>query len=853
VTTNARFVSWLRGALPPAGALTVNASGHSVNVPVSRYGPGDVIGIAASLIKTRSPGPDSIGMTPNLFPYVEFTVPDLPWWVTPGDPDAKNQLTPWLTLLVIEASSGSPLGNAANAKLPVVNVDPRDLPPSDELAEWAHVQISSDGAANETTFRGGTARTLSPRALRASTRYVVCLVPAFEAGRLAGLGQVPTDPMSATLAWSSSSSGAVLLPVYDHWFFTTGPSGDFETLARKLKGRDIASSSVPLALNVAAVSGNVPGKLAPFEGALRPVGSEAAWTGAATDQAKTQLSAWMQREGAGSASTPVLGPPIYGSIETGKTSMSSGWSSDLNLDPRRRAAAGLGTEIVRRNQDGLTDEAWRQIGDLERARREHAGARLADIATLRLHIRMVAPLGGAHALVTLSPALRRMKDASAGTFAARLGQSKLESASLSGSFRRVMAAKTPAAARRAGHGVARTLPVENARAFVPGAAPPSPPNLVTDAQLQKAVLGHTIEVNRSGAGRSTGDSGSTTTRKIAVTVNLSDNQVAILKEAAGALDAEQPEVVEVTAPEPFAWIAPVAPAVTAAMRFEARVNLASAARVRSGSVIVATPRFDEPLAEWLDPAYLLAGVNLPPDTAGLLEVNSPFIEALMVGANHELDRELAWRGVPLDRASTPLTRFFGSTGSAPPRDLAAIASWKDADPLGSHVTFGERAVLILRSRLVGHLSEALIYLAQAVPDGPYRKPGGDQLPPVFRGTAGVDTAYLGFEIAPEALGGSGTGADLGWYVVIQEIEGAPRFGFDEPSDSSSLNTWNDVAWPMVGLTASGDYVSIGTKMLNPATPGNLVWGGGSAHMASICLQRPVRLSIHASILLPPKK
>jgi hypothetical protein len=247
----------------------------------------------------------------------------------------------------------------------------------------------------------------------------------------------------------------------------------------------------------------------------------------------------------------------------------------------------------------------------------------------------------------------------------------------------------------------------------------------------------------------------------------------------------------------------------------------------------------------------MAGVNNPPDTAGLLEVNSPFVEALMVGANHELARELAWRGVPLDRASTPLTHFFGAAGSQPPKDLPSIAGWKDPEPLGSHVAFGEKAVFVLRSLLVGHLSEALIYLAQAVPDGQYRKPGPNQLPPVFRGTAGVDTAYLGFEIAPESLGGAGTGANLGWYLVIQEIEGAPRFGFDEGTPDK-LNTWNDAAWGLVGLTTPGGYVSIAAKKLTPATPANLIWGGGSAHMASITLQRPVRVSIHASLLLPPK-
>jgi hypothetical protein len=177
----------------------------------------------------------------------------------------------------------------------------------------------------------------------------------------------------------------------------------------------------------------------------------------------------------------------------------------------------------------------------------------------------------------------------------------------------------------------------------------------------------------------------------------------------------------------------------------------------------------------------------------------------------------------------------------------------DADKLGTHVAFGERAVLVLRSRLVGQLAEALIYLAQAVPDDTFRKPGPTQLAPVFRGTAGVDTAYLGFEMSPEVLGGSGTAADPGWYVVIQEIEGAPRFGFDELADDlSPFGTWNDAAWPMVGLTGSGAYVSIAAKKLTPGSPSNLVWGAGSAHMAAIALQRPVRLSIHASLLLPPK-
>ena len=112
--------------------------------------------------------------------------------------------------------------------------------------------------------------------------------------------------------------------------------------------------------------------------------------------------------------------------------------------------------------------------------------------------------------------------------------------------------------------------------------------------------------------------------------------------------------------------------------------------------------------------------------------------------------------------------------SAAPRDMTATAGWNAADRLGTHVAFGERVVLILRSRLVTHLAETAIFLAKAEPDGEFRKPGATQLMPVFRGPAGLDTAYFGFEITPEDLA-----SDPGWYVVIQELSGAVRFGFDE--------------------------------------------------------------------------
>lgn len=887
-----RFVNWVRAAAANSNDVVVNAAGKSVTVPVSSYGPGDVIGLNPGQIRFRSPGPGSVGMPPNFFPYIEFTQPDLPWCVTPGAPDAQGHLTPWLALIVLEApGTASPLGQAAAGKLPVIEVEGNQLPPQSELALWAHAQIAGDGAQTEDLLRQGFARILSPRALAPLTHYVACLVPVFEAGRVAGLGGDPPDPLSTAPAWTSSAD-KIQLPVYDSWFFSTAGSGDFETLIRKLRGRDISSGSRPLQVDVSAVAGTAQGNVAPFDGALRPLGASAdnaaAWSGPAAQASGTTLSGWLKREAA--SGPPVVGPPVYGSIQTGQSQPVPGWMTGLNYDPRYRAAAGLGAAMVRAHQDELIDEAWQQAGDLQRARREHAGAVLADLATARLHARYVAPLTGPQALLTLAPATPAMRDTAAPTVAARIAGSALPAAAMTPAFRRLLRTKTAPALRRAGQTISKTLPLLNAVKVVPGAPPPVPVNLVTKQQIEESMkppvtgdppvkpagtagsLEHaapapdaadltipaegleTAGVKHMGAGdatsATTAATGTTSTTNTAGThistvLQLTASQTAILTQAAGALDAQEPAVVQVTAPQPFAWVTPAAPLVTAMMRFSLRADLGDRARLRGGAGPVTAPRFSEPLANWLDPAFLLAGVQIPADTAGLLEVNAPFVEAVLVGANHELARELLWRGVTLDRSATLLTRFFDLQDAANPKDVPAISTWPSADALGTHTASGAMAVLVLRSRLVGQLSQAAIYLAQAVMNGNYRAPGPVQLLPVFRGVAGTDTAYFGFEIPPGKIAGSAN--DPGYYFTIQQREGSATFGFDEQA-SGPLNTWDDLAWPLVA--APNGYVAAGQKSPAPASPGTLRWGTSGAQMAAICFQKPLRISIHGSLLIP---
>ena len=453
MSANTRFVPWVRPTSYDGDSVIVRVAGRDVTVPFSRYGPGDITGIAIQQVRRRDPAPGSRSMPPNLFPAIEFTTPSLPWLMSPdgGAP------TPWVALIVVRGDA-SRLATLPGAQCPAIEVRADELPPHDQLALWAHVQL--DTAA--TALDSGVSRILAPYALAPTTGYLACLVPTFEAGRLAGLGQLVPDPRSAAPAWAAAG---VTLPVYDSWAFTTTERGDLETLARRLRARDLSAASRPLALDAGSVTGDVDGRVAPLLGALHPVDAIEAWAPTAADAAAITLTGELERGGA----APVVGLPVYGSTASGSTDVTAGWSRRLNLDPRRRAAAGLGAAMVRDHQEALVDEAWRQAGDIDRAEREHQGARLADLAASRLRSRMIEPLTAASALVTMAPALARTAAAPGTTQRALVAASAVPPAMLDSPLRRIAATKLPRRRAPRGRASARPSPCRTPRCCSPAA------------------------------------------------------------------------------------------------------------------------------------------------------------------------------------------------------------------------------------------------------------------------------------------------------------------------------------------------------------------------------------------------
>jgi len=108
---------------------------------------------------------------------------------------------------------------------------------------------------------------------------------------------------------------------------------------------------------------------------------------------------------------------------------------------------------------------------------------------------------------------------------------------------------------------------------------------------------------------------------------LTGVQRTILGEVAPLLATRIPPTIDVLRLKTFEWARPAPPTgpLTATARFASRVALGDAGRLRPGIGVVATPRFTQPLGAWLEPQFLLAGVDIPPDTAGLLAVNMEFI------------------------------------------------------------------------------------------------------------------------------------------------------------------------------------------------------------------------------------
>jgi hypothetical protein len=324
----------------------------------------------------------------------------------------------------------------------------------------------------------------------------------------------------------------------------------------------------------------------------------------------------------------------------------------------------------------------------------------------------------------------------------------------------------------------------------------------------------------------------------------------------------------------------------------------------------------EPLKDLSSELFLPNIQLIENDTITLLETNQKFIEAYMTGLNHEFSSELLWREYPTDQRGSYFRQFWDATGFLVQggaseeetrerlRDITKLHTWKKTDQLDDHdnrEAHGdkeEELVLVIRGELLKKYPNAIIYAHRAewervgdVPTGAIDKARPRRLrvltpqeeaselrryvkTPLYDAAVSPDIYFFGFDLTatevrngvdPTRPGEEGSG----WFFVIKERPGEPRFGLDIAGSApqASITTWNQLAWSDVGTAAGASLRAGGGREYTLTAPGSgattelqkqfqedsrFRWRAAtdSAELAYILYQVPVLMAVHATEMLP---
>lgn len=469
------FLAWARrgiaasldqpdvGVLPKRASLNVKLSlsvqqGAALNVikpdpvPVQLYGPGDVVGIDPRHIVRTEPRNFTVNYEANYLSGIEFDGPDFPWLFTPAAPNG-DRLHPWLALIVLKPDEFDPPSLAPNP-LPAISILKNGaLQDLSESWNWAHVQVSGDTPLAEAMANSpGTviSRLICPRRLDPEISYTAFLVPAFEVGRQAGLGQDVSGIATSDPAWTTHTPMPLTMPVYYQFEFHTSDAGDFESLVRRLTPTILKDEVGKRPMDVTQPAPGISSAGPPLglQGAIQSVLTvPTEWKD--PDKTAFQMDAqkWINQTQAATVDPatatldddPVIVPPIYGRWHAAVQSVdrtAAGWVNDLNLDPRNRSAGGMGSQVVQTERPQLMASAWQQVDGIRKANQMISQAQLARAALQQLYRHQLQP-AAPETLMNLTAPLHARLMASPLTIRATIRGSRVPERMLSGTFRRV--------------------------------------------------------------------------------------------------------------------------------------------------------------------------------------------------------------------------------------------------------------------------------------------------------------------------------------------------------------------------------------------------------------------------------
>ncbi|HYD38306.1 MAG TPA: hypothetical protein VEA60_11875 [Allosphingosinicella sp.] len=349
------------------------------------------------------------------------------------------------------------------------------------------------------------------------------------------------------------------------------------------------------------------------------------------------------------------------------------------------------------------------------------------------------------------------------------------------------------------------------------------------------------------------------------------------------------------------------PAVTVPRWTMSGISLPPRVRDQIGEAFVeamAYPELDIPMYEPLEKAgtdYFVPNLHLvEPDSVTLLETNQRFIEAYMVGLNHEFARELLWREYPTDQRGSYFRQFWDvrkkiaeaadkEAARETFKDIKPLHLWPPDNDLGDNDNREEgpepeeELVLVIRGELLKKYPNTIVSAQPAkwhanaggTPDKSKERELDDTRPaifPLYEAKAAPDIYFFGFDLTAIAARGDDSVDDKpGWFFRIEEVPGDTRFGFDISRESVDVNVWNDLAWPDVApglvdgetLRVSGIPARTLVKPTGPLSEKLEQWESdklvpldadvSAAELAYIAVQTPVIMAVHASELLPDQE
>lgn len=985
-------------------SLKVNGEASFVSRTVQIAGPGDVIGISPRAVVRTEPRNWVTDFEPNYLSFVEFYDEDFPWRFTParaverdnaGNPVSSPQQTrlrPWIVVVALEEGEfeqvESPSGLLPTIRLAETANMESILPPAAQSWAWAHVHVSRDITAGSTHTPEQSvnaleaitrqnpdhalSRLICPRKLKASTSYHAFLIPAFEIGRLAGLGK-PTEGMdSLAPSWGA---GQDEYPVYFRWFFRTGERGDFEYLVNLLQPREADERVGIRDMDMQAPNFGIAG-MSSGRGDLPVMGLEGALKSPQT-QPKPQV--WAPADSADYPAflnqladmvnlqenlltaesvghpDPIVSPPLYGrwhALQSRLRVGEPGWVNELNQDPRLRVSAGFGTKVIQKGQEDYMRRAWQQLGDVLSANQKIRQVQMSIAASMRVFSRHFASLPPDQQIALTQQVHQRVLGAPT-TVSHQIKAGLLPEAAVQPAFRRVVRPRGAIARRAFPNSAAQ--PTDILMRLNVGRTTAAFPKRIPQKQISLSRLASRLPDNRLHENNLTTSIGSRLRSRPDFRLSLQrqprepdepgdpripreprepsdpreprdpgspipqdpdSDEAARFRTAMLDLHARFEMILPPPEPKPPVDLSAISSALTSALNPRVAILRRTLSVIHTGSSfgnsrsnvtiapVMGHPVFPDPMYKPLrdiSSELLIPNLHLVPNnTITLLETNPKFIEAYMVGLNHEMARELLWREYPTDQRGSYFRQFWDAgevasrdvnanprTLEAALRDIQPLHLWQPHSALGSHENRSlptgrepddKKLVLMIRGDLLKKYPTAVIFAQQAKWEAEVHPFTGALLrwvrvlddgdpavtikAPIFKAQIEPDIHFLGFDLtvskakgSPTPPGGASGVVDAGWFFVIQERPGEPRFGLDIVDSQSPLPTlqeWNDLTWNHLGNPDELPYIDLNAApALQNVTSADshIRWASNAADMAYILYQDPVMVAVHADNML----